>query len=154
MEEATPHVSNECSDMSPVETNQHTVDRMRGHRIHTAPSSPACDEVAATSQQCDILTSAECVDKDTALQILKLYHSLEWMRQTTVVEKDKLVAQMRNELAMSKFAHTNASTLLQATHDIDTIKTFMREISDKLQTLGQRVHEIEGRIVAMPMKKR
>ena len=112
------------------------------------------DEVAEAAARCEALTSADQVDKDTALQILKLYHSLETMRHATVVEKEKVEERMRNELAMTRLTHANTETLRKATTDIAALQTQVVGIGDRMQMIVRRVEELEHKLLSNTITKK
>lgn len=121
--------------------------RSPGRRSVHEPESSTSDVM----KQCDALTTTECVDKPTALSILKLYHTLDILNRSTVSEKDREIEKLRNELRISQLTHTQVSRIEAIEHDMGQMLLQLQDVASKLSGLSTRIDALDARV---PVTKR
>lgn len=111
--------------------------------------------------QCDVLVRSKAVDKEAALQILRIQHAMETLffnlRHTTSRDLDTL----RNELTVTKLTHTNASAINDLGQDSARSKREIKELqelrekqSKEIQEMNARLADMEARLLAALNKRR
>ena len=112
-------------------------------------------------QQCNVLVRSNKVDKEAALQILRIQHAMETiffnLRHTSSSEIEVL----RNELTVTKLTHTNASAISDLTQDssrntreIKELQEVREKTNSQIIDITKRMADLEARIMSALSKRR
>ena len=136
-----------------------------GTALSTDTRQPAAHSpVEDLRKQCEQLTADESVQKDAALNIVKLYHGMETLLLHANHERKCENAFLKHELAMTRLAHKNADLVSSVTDDMSRIRSMLQkhdghiqglmaslvQLTSSVQDLAARVTAIEA---ALPVAK-
>lgn len=98
--------------------------------------NPEYDEITS---QCDSLINSETINKEEALQILKLFHSAEKKFLEMMFLKQKEVDRLKNDLVIIKLTNKNAEMLQQLSQDLLTMDKTVKSLVNDVSVLNSQV---------------
>ena len=108
--------------------------------VDTYEENPEYDTIKT---QCDALITTDSIQKEEALNILKMFHSSEKKYMEMMFAKQKEIDNLRNELTIVRLTNKNAELLQQLSQDtLRTDKSVQELLSDVTTLNGQMAHVI------------
>jgi hypothetical protein len=90
--------------------------------------------------RCDALTSMQSVDKTIALEVLKLYHSMETAYIQMKHDKDHEIERLKHSLAMEQVTHKHADTILTMQQKIEAQDARIGQLEQDCLKLHEESH--------------
>ena len=111
--------------------------------------------------ECDRLIALSTVEKEVALDMLKVFHNMETLYTKTVHDKRREIEALQAELVVSRITNQHADTLKRLVAESATTKTQLAsadtqhcDVARRLSLVEGRASELEQRIDGMFSKRR
>lgn len=96
--------------------------------------------------QCNTLVQSDSVQKDAALQILRLHHAMETIFHKMLYEKNSQLEALKSELVVTKLTHTHANAIDSLTTENMRNQQRMKEICDDVTQCKNNNNEVLSRL--------
>ena len=118
-------------------------------------------DIKRLRMECHALVSSDAVNKDAALQVMRLHHAMETLYLDNQYKLSRQIDTLSNELTLMKMSQTNASAIENLTTDGTRSRAMISELQEgigKLQTavsdVSRKAADTDARIQALMNAKR
>lgn len=107
-----------------------------------------CKTLETLKADCDLIITSETIEKNNALDIIRLYHNMEKLYLNLECTKDKEIEELKKQLDITKLTHKQSEmieslsadnlkcqrTIEQLLFDVDQLKTSITTLQNTFES--------------------